>query len=245
MLAPNAAAGQLGRRDQPTRSKSPIVVHITCPGRYRHLGPATGETSGNVNQRGNACMLSLCSLPACHQPRQIHQRSAQTHQRSTAPEGWHGPCPPNPPAPPPPLHTTGDPLPWRDPARRRRVSRAVFQSDLRARRTARRNARPGCAVHVRCPPAHPRGPPVSVSLPVPPFRFRVVWSQRRGKGFLQTKNTLHDASTCTAHSGATKAHDWMVGALGPLFRTAGHTVRTQHGVTASACQRRGDVEIRN
>jgi hypothetical protein len=52
-------------------------------------------------------------------------------------------------------------------------------------------------------------------------------------------------STCTAHSGATKAHDWMVGALGPLFRTAGHTVRTQHGVTASAGQRRGDVEIRS
>jgi hypothetical protein len=37
----------------------------------------------------------------------------------------------------------------------------------------------------------------------------------------------------------------MVGALGPLFRTAGHTVRTQHDVTASAGQRRGDVEIRN
>jgi hypothetical protein len=52
-------------------------------------------------------------------------------------------------------------------------------------------------------------------------------------------------STCTAHSGATKAHDWMVGVLGPLFRTAGHTVRTQQGVTASAGQRRGDVEIRN
>jgi hypothetical protein len=52
-------------------------------------------------------------------------------------------------------------------------------------------------------------------------------------------------STCTAHSGATKAHDWMVGALAPLFRTAGHTVRTQHGVTASAGQRRGDVELRN
>jgi hypothetical protein len=33
--------------------------------------------------------------------------------------------------------------------------------------------------------------------------------------------------------------------LGPLFRTAGHTVRTKHGVTASAGQRRGDVEIRN
>ena len=52
-------------------------------------------------------------------------------------------------------------------------------------------------------------------------------------------------STCTAHSGATKAHDWMVSVLGPLFRTAGHTVRTQHGVTASAGQRRGDVEIRS
>ena len=45
-------------------------------------------------------------------------------------------------------------------------------------------------------------------------------------------------STCTAHSGATKAHDWMVSVLGPLFRTAGHTVRTQHGVTAS-----GDSEL--
>jgi hypothetical protein len=50
-------------------------------------------------------------------------------------------------------------------------------------------------------------------------------------------------STCTAHSGATKMHDWMVGVLGPLFRTAGHTVRTQHGVTASADQRRCDVEL--
>ena len=48
-------------------------------------------------------------------------------------------------------------------------------------------------------------------------------------------------SICTAHSGATKAHDWMVGVLGPLFRTAAHTVRTQHAVTASAGQRRGDV----
>jgi hypothetical protein len=52
-------------------------------------------------------------------------------------------------------------------------------------------------------------------------------------------------STCTAHSGATNAHDWMVSVLGPLFRTAGHTVRTQHGVTASAGQRRGNVEIRS
>ena len=52
-------------------------------------------------------------------------------------------------------------------------------------------------------------------------------------------------STCTALSGATKALDWMVSVLGPLFRTAGHVVRTQRGVTASAGQRRGDVEIRH
>jgi hypothetical protein len=52
-------------------------------------------------------------------------------------------------------------------------------------------------------------------------------------------------STCTSHSGATKAHDWMVSVIGPLFRTAGHLVRTQHGVTASAGQRRGDVEVRS
>ena len=50
-------------------------------------------------------------------------------------------------------------------------------------------------------------------------------------------------ATCTAHSGATKAHDWAVGVLGPLFRTAGHTVRSQHQVTTSAGQRRGDVEV--
>jgi hypothetical protein len=52
-------------------------------------------------------------------------------------------------------------------------------------------------------------------------------------------------STTLGHSGATKAHDWMVSVLGLLFRTAGHLVRTQHGVTASAGQRRGDVEVRS
>jgi hypothetical protein len=35
-------------------------------------------------------------------------------------------------------------------------------------------------------------------------------------------------STCTAHSGATKSHDWMVGALGQLFRTAGHITLFGH-----------------
>ena len=57
---------------------------------------------------------------------------------------------------------------------------------------------------------------------------------------------FHDdhTSTCTVHSDATKAHNWMASVLGPLFRTAGHVVLTQHGVTASAGQRRGDVEVR-
>jgi len=52
-------------------------------------------------------------------------------------------------------------------------------------------------------------------------------------------------ATCTAQSGATKAHDWMVSVLGPLIRTAGQPVRTQQGVTASAGQRCGDVKTRN
>jgi hypothetical protein len=54
------------------------------------------------------------------------------------------------------------------------------------------------------------------------------------------------ASTCIVHSVATKTHDWMVSLLDPLFRTAGHTVRTQHGVTASAgptARRRRDLEL--
>jgi hypothetical protein len=37
----------------------------------------------------------------------------------------------------------------------------------------------------------------------------------------------------------------MVSVLGPLFRTAGQTVCTQQGVTASAGQRHGDMGIRN
>jgi hypothetical protein len=38
---------------------------------------------------------------------------------------------------------------------------------------------------------------------------------------------------------------WFVGVLGPLFRSAGHKVRNQHGLKASAGQRRDDVEIWN
>jgi len=44
---------------------------------------------------------------------------------------------------------------------------------------------------------------------------------------------------------ATKAHDWAVRVLGPLFRSAGHVVRTQHGVKANAGQRCSDVEVRH
>ena len=33
--------------------------------------------------------------------------------------------------------------------------------------------------------------------------------------------------TCTAHSGATKAHDWAVEVLGPLLRSPGHVARSQ------------------
>jgi len=43
-----------------------------------------------------------------------------------------------------------------------------------------------------------------------------------------------DLSPCTV--GATKAHDWMVGALGPWFRTAGHDVRTQNAMLRNACR---------
>jgi hypothetical protein len=51
-------------------------------------------------------------------------------------------------------------------------------------------------------------------------------------------------STCTAHSSATKVHDWAVGVLGPLFRTAGHVARTQHGVTASVYREREEESER-
>ena len=37
-------------------------------------------------------------------------------------------------------------------------------------------------------------------------------------------------STCKSHSGATKAHDWMVTQLSPLFGTIRHKVKTQ-GIT--------------
>ena len=48
-------------------------------------------------------------------------------------------------------------------------------------------------------------------------------------------------STCTAHSGAKKAHDWACEQLADLFRTT-HTVKTQQ-VARSRGQRCGDIEL--
>ena len=48
-------------------------------------------------------------------------------------------------------------------------------------------------------------------------------------------------STCTAHSGAKKAHDWAVDQLADLFRTT-HKVKTQQ-VARSRGQRCGDIEL--
>ena len=53
-------------------------------------------------------------------------------------------------------------------------------------------------------------------------------------------------ATCTAHSGATKAHGGMVSFLGPMFRTDGHTVRTQHSANRKrrpTARRRGDPQL--
>ena len=48
-------------------------------------------------------------------------------------------------------------------------------------------------------------------------------------------------ATCTAHSGAKKAHDWAVDQIADLFRTT-HRVKTQQ-VVRSRGQRCGDIEL--
>ncbi len=47
--------------------------------------------------------------------------------------------------------------------------------------------------------------------------------------------------TCTAHSGAKKAHDWAVDQLADLFRTT-HRVKTQQ-VVKSRGHHCGDIEL--
>jgi hypothetical protein len=55
-------------------------------------------------------------------------------------------------------------------------------------------------------------------------------------------NPLRDhLNTCTAHSGAKKAHDWMVDQLADLFRTT-HKVKTQQ-VVKSRGHHCGDIEL--
>ncbi len=57
-----------------------------------------------------------------------------------------------------------------------------------------------------------------------------------------TIDSLGDqVSTCTAHSGAKKAHDWAVEQLADLFRTT-YRVKTQQ-VARSRGQRCGDIEL--
>jgi hypothetical protein len=52
-------------------------------------------------------------------------------------------------------------------------------------------------------------------------------------------------STCTAHSGVTKAHDWMVGVLGPLFRSRTHFPHAARrtGKRRPTARRRGNSEL--
>ena len=53
-------------------------------------------------------------------------------------------------------------------------------------------------------------------------------------------------STCTGHSGATKAHDWMVSVLGPLLpngRTLGQNTARRHGQRRPTAWRCGGEEL--
>ncbi len=49
-------------------------------------------------------------------------------------------------------------------------------------------------------------------------------------------------NTCTVHSGAKKAHDWMVDQLADLFRTT-HKVKTQQVEVKNRGQHCGDIEV--
>jgi hypothetical protein len=74
--------------------------------------------------------------------------------------------------------------------------------------------------------------------PASPSRPRPGWAPDPLMVGIRSPDGLVVGS-CTSHPGV----------LGPIpnerNHTAGHTVRTQHGVTASAGQRRGDVELRS
>jgi hypothetical protein len=48
--------------------------------------------------------------------------------------------------------------------------------------------------------------------------------------------------TCTAHSGAKKAHDWTVDQLADLFRST-HKVKEEQHMTKSRGRHCGDIEV--
>ena len=78
---------------------------------------------------------------------------------------------------------------------------------------------------------------MGVQIPVIAEKPLAVCGSRKFK-----VDTLGDLlCTCTAHSGAKKAHDWTVDQLADLFRTT-HKVKTQQ-VVKSRGQHRGDIEL--
>ena len=50
-------------------------------------------------------------------------------------------------------------------------------------------------------------------------------------------------SSCTTHSGATKAHDWIVSVLGPYGRTLGQNTARRHGQRRPTAWRCGGEEL--
>ena len=66
-------------------------------------------------------------------------------------------------------------------------------------------------------------------------------SSRLGSRKFQLDPLGDHLNTCTAHSGAKKAHDWMVDQVADFFRTT-HKVKT-HQVVKSRGQYCGDIEL--
>ena len=92
--------------------------------------------------------------------------------------------------------------------------------------------------------------PMSWLGQIRPHRRDESWSASLWQTFFSTSmgyrkfqlDPLGDhLNTCTAHSGAKKAHDWMVDQLADLFRTT-HKVKTQQ-VVKSRGQHCGDIEL--
>ena len=98
------------------------------------------------------------------------------------------------------------------------------------------------------PSGKPSSAPRLVNLSLSSFPFPTQSHPGATCGCNKFLLDLHGdhTSTCKSHSGATKAHDWMVTQLSPLFGITGHKVKTQ-GITPSSGlkRKRGDLEIIN